>query len=358
MSPANPSHPKSRRSRVVTPSRLTAEEREIWRTICAGDPTLSGPFFSPVFAEAAERAGVDARVCIIEDDGRIAAFFPFQFANSLSRWLGAGMRIGGEISDHFGMIAPPGFSISERELLRLCGLSSFYFTHLDEAQLRHGLHGERPEIGLLVRMERGGAARWEEICANDKMLAGDTKRKVRRITEKFGPLNFEFQIADPHPALDRLIEIKRRQYARTNSGDSLGDAWKRRMLHDLADSQAPDCEGVLSVLSAGNEYLASHFGIRGRSDMHYWFPVYNIEHEKLSPGRLIYKYLVEAADAHGFKTLDNGAGDTRAKRDFSNASMTYYRGTWQRPGLKSLFTGAGMSARWRAQALLRRASPS
>jgi CelD/BcsL family acetyltransferase involved in cellulose biosynthesis len=345
---------KPRHGRVVPPSRLTAQERAAWIAICGADPALSSAFYSPVFAEAVERSGVDARVCIIEEGDRFAGFFSFQFASSLSRWLGTAERIGGGLSDHFGLVASPDLVLDERELLQLAGLSSFYFTHLDEAQIRHGLRGERPEIGLLVRMEQGGAAHWNEICARDKMLASDTKRKIRRITEKFGPLNFEFQIADPHPALDRLIEIKRQQYARTHTGDSLGDAWTRKLLHDLLDSRAPDCEGVLSVMTAGDEYMASHFGIRSRSDMHYWFPVYNVEHEKLSPGRLIYKYLVEAADAHGFKVFDNGAGDTRAKRDFSNAEILYYRGKWQRPGLKSLCVGAGMSARWRTQALFRR----
>jgi len=335
------------RGRVVTPRELGSRERSQWQALCDGDPVLANPFYCVQFSEAVADCGVDVRLCMIERDGRAVGFFPFQFRSALTRWLGAAERVGEEMSDYCGLVAEPDFKIDARSLLHLSQLSSFSFSHLDETQTRHGLLGERPEIGLLSRMEQGGVAYWQEICARDTVLARDTRRRTRGLTEKLGPLRFEFRELNPHAALERLIDAKREQYARTKAPDALAEAWKHKLLHRLADMNEPGFAGVLSTLYAGETWLASHFGIRSRTVLHHWFPVYNADMSRYAPGRLLNQCLVEAADTHSFSVIDFGAGDSTAKRDFANASHNFTRGRWQRPGPRSLGFGLAMSAKWR-----------
>ena len=332
---------------VITPQELAGGDRSLWRALCDSDPVLANPFYCVQFTEAVADCGVDVRLCVLEQDGRTVGYFPFQFRNKLTRWLGAAERVGEEMSDYCGLVAEADLKIDVRELLRLSRLSSFSFSHLDETQCRHGLSGEKPEIGLLSRMERGGAAYWQELCAKDTALARDTRRRTRGLTDKLGPLRFEFQERHPHAALEHLINAKRDQYTRTKAPDALAEGWKHKLLHRLADTDEQGFAGVLSTLHAGDTWLASHFGIRSRDVLHHWFPVYNPDMSRYAPGRLLNQSLVEAADEHRYSVIDFGAGDSAAKQDFANASHNFSRGRWQRPGPKSLSFEIVMSAKWR-----------
>jgi CelD/BcsL family acetyltransferase involved in cellulose biosynthesis len=333
--------------KVVRPGELSEDERAAWKGLCQNSQIFANPFFSVSFSDALAACGVDIRVCVLKNGGRPVGFFPYQFANRFARSLSAAERAGEEMSDYCGLIADSDFQIEPRQLLSLSRISSFTFSHLDETQKRYGLSGEKPEAGLMAQMPRGGAAYWQEICERDKALASDTKRRLRRLTEQYGPLRFVFGEESPHGFIEDLIKKKRSQYKRTGKTDSLSKSWKRRLLHRVADFRDPDFTGVLSTLHAGDTWVASHFGIRSRNVLHYWFPIYNREMEKFSPGRLLYKSIVEATDVNGITVIDRGAGDALFKKDFCNAAHTYLRGRWQRPGLKSLAFSAAMSAKWR-----------
>ena len=336
--------------RVIAPRELADSERALWRSMCERDSVLGNPFYCLQFPEAVADCGIDVRVCVIEWEGQTVGYFPFQFKNALTRWLAAAERVGEEMSDYCGLVATSTLTVDAAKLLQLSRLSSFSFSHLDQEQRRHGLSGEKSEIGLQSRMERGGISYWQELCTRDAGLARDTRRRTRGLVEKLGPLRFEFKRRGPHGALEHLIHAKREQYARTQTPDALAEPWKRKLLHRLADVQEPGFEGVLSTLYAGDTWLASHFGIRSPTVLHHWFPVYNPDMSRYAPGRLLNRFLIEAADTYGFSVIDFGAGDSPAKRDFANASHDFTRGRWQRPGPRSLAFGLSMSAKWRLDA--------
>jgi len=339
---------------VVSPHGLSADERTFWRSLCSNDPTLASPFYSLLFAEAAEKAGLDVAVCVIERDDRLVGFFPSQFRSGITRWLGAAEPVAAGMNDSVGLVALAGLRLSEADLLELSGLSSFSFYNFDERQERYGLSGEKPEMGLFAKLEHGGTAYWQELCARDKVLAKDTRRRLRSLIEKLGPLRFAFREETPHDAIEHLIAAKREQYRRTGAIDALAEEWSQTLLHVLAEYQEPDFSGVMSTLYAGDTWLASHFGIRSRDVLHHCFPVYNPEMSRYAPGRLLNKCLIEAADDQRFSIIDFGAGDSTAKRDFANASRTYLRGRWRRPGAKSLSYALAMSVKWRIDGFRRR----
>lgn len=343
-------HGRSLSGRVVEPAALNPAERSAWDALCRTQPLLASPFFTRPYVEAVAACRPGVRVCVLAWEGRPLAFLPFQFATPLDRLLGSAERVGEEMTDHFGLVAPPGFHTDAATVLRLAGLNQLEASHLDEAQLQLGLGGERPELGLLIDVSAGFAAYWAERRAADKKFHADTSRLERRIGEEVGPLRFVFDSPEPDRELARLIEHKRAQYRRTGTADALAAPWKRDLLYRLAASADPLCSGVLSVLTAGDHWVAAHFGVRHGHLLHYWFPVYNPDMKKYAPGRLLLKRLIETTGETGITLVDCGAGDGMGKRDFANAEHRTYRALWRRRSSGGALCRLHTAVRWRVGA--------
>lgn len=335
------------RARTVRPEDLTIVEVDRWNTLCESSAALRTPFLTATFVRMVGEIVPTVRVCIIENAGEPVAFFPFQFATAARRSLGYAERLAGELSDYFGIVAEPGFRIDHDQLLRLAGLHGILFTHLDATQNLFGLSGEQPDVGLRIDLPTGGSEYWEQRRAFDKRLVSDTERCWRRIEEKFGPLRFEFHAAERSTSVERLIELKRAQFARTAVPDVLADERSRKLLHRLSLSDAEACSGVMTTLYAGDRYAASHFGIRSWSTLHYWWPVYDPDLRAYSPGRLLLYAIIRDAAANGISRIDLGAGDTPAKRNFATSEQTYLRGFWRRNNAQAFAIQAYQSILWR-----------
>lgn len=339
------------KSTAVRPSELGVQEIAAWRSFLAASPALAAPFLSYSYAATAERCFPDVRVAKLAHDGETVGFFPFQYPTPLHRLAGIGQGVSGDLADYFGLIGKPGLRLSSDELLRAAGLRAMYFTHLEEAQTSFGLHGEQPEIGVRIEFEQGGKAFWDERRKLDKKFTGDTERRERRLIEAHGPLRFVFRHKDCGEQLHKLIEAKRAQYARTNVSDSMASPEKRKFLAALAAVDDPDCRPTLSTLHAGDEWVCSHFGLMYGSTLHYWFPVYNPQMRSFGPGRLLVKAIIDSAEENGVTRIDRGAGDSQAKLDFATSRHHFLRGVWALPGISSFAYRAGLSAKWRLQAL-------
>ncbi|MHB1206368.1 MAG: GNAT family N-acetyltransferase [Rhodospirillaceae bacterium] len=334
----------------VVPARdLPAGDITAWRSIIAtNSPALDSPFFSPDFTLAAAQAHDDVYVAAIRDRGLPLAYLPFQFAGPWQRRAGAAERVGGHLSDFFGVIAGPDLQFAPADLLQLTRLNAFTFSHLcaDQAET---LGSEKPEQGSRANMGTDWQAYWAARCVSEKAFAADTERSRRKIAETLGELRFTFDDRDP-AAFDHLIAAKRVQYKKTGVADALEQPWTRMLLGTLARSRAIHCTGVVSTLYAGDTWVASHFGISSPRTLHYWFPVYNPELSRFSPGRLLLRALLEAAAGRRIATVDFGAGDAAYKRKFATESYKVFRGDWYKPGLTSFGYRMAQSLTWRLKA--------
>jgi CelD/BcsL family acetyltransferase involved in cellulose biosynthesis len=260
---------------------------------------------------------------------------------------GIGERLGGELSDYFGLVAEPGFRIEAKTLLRLSGLKSLCFTHLDESQAENGLLGEKPEVGHRIDFPQGGEVFWEEMSRNDKKFTSDTERRERKLTREYGQVRFVFSGDDAQQSLTKLIADKRAQYHRTQVRDVLSEKRTRDILHALCGTRDEQCSGVVSTLYAGDTWVASQFGLRSGSTLHYWFPVYNPALKAFAPGRILLKQIIHNAQTNGLKRIDRGAGDSVAKRDLATSQHFFYEGLWQRPGGIAFAHRVGLAIGWR-----------
>ena len=216
---------------------------------CLDDAMLHRAAFGESFLYAHLFAGscprLPQRLCSRDfPESRPVAFFPLQFRNSLHRLLGFAERLGGEMTDYFGLIAPADFQIAPEHLLSLCGAKYLYFTHLDETQIRYGLDGESPEVGLSMRLDSGEKSYWESLKSTCRDLVSETNRKERQIQKEAGPLKFCFEERQWRQPLTALLDSKASQYRRTGREDILAARWRRHLLESAGGkhrSGMPGC---------------------------------------------------------------------------------------------------------------------
>ncbi len=339
-------------ARITTPLRLSANEIAQWDSLCLRVPGLQSPFLTPHFACAVAKVKPHVRVCVVELGGKVAGFFPFQFASAPHRLLGIAESLAGYMAGYSGLVAEPGVTVSPDLLLRLCGVAFLRVCYMEESQRALALQAGIAERGLIIRLDHGSEAYWNELKQRDRHFVAETERRQRQLEKAHGPLKLVMIGPDQRPLeLERLIRYKRQQYRKTGAFDVLSMNWKRDLLMHLAGSSEPTCSGVLSSLYAGETWVASQFSLRNQGVLNYYFPVYNPELPKYSPGRLLLKFMIDNCETLGLTTVDRCAGDTPAKRDFANDSHLLFSGYWHRPTPISLLYRASCSIMWRAGAL-------
>ena len=98
------------------------------------------------------------------------------------------------------------------------------------------------------------------------------------------------------------------------------------MLHEILQRSGTEFAGMLSVLYAGNKVVATHFGMRSRNVLHYWFPVYDLEYGKYSPGTELFLQIVHQSQSLGIDTVDFGYGYDYYKTRLTNRRVDVARG--------------------------------
>jgi CelD/BcsL family acetyltransferase involved in cellulose biosynthesis len=342
------------RATILPATSLDARRTADWERICLADGTLHHPFFSPGFCRAVALSRPYVFVCVIEDGTDSAGFLPFQFKNYLHRLAAAGEPAGGGMTDYFGLIADPNIRIQPQGLLRLAALASFGFHHLPESQTIHGLTGGETVIGHRMLLGNDPSLYWQELKKQRRTFVAETERRQRKIIQAYGPLRFTFALEKPAQELQLLIGRKRAQYNQRKVGDALASPWKRNLLARLAVLRDPHCTGVLSTLYAGDTWVASHFGVRNRNLLHYWFPVYNDDLAKFAPGHLLIRQIIENSRAQGVTVIDRGAGNQPHKSVYLTQTQNYHKGSWCRPGLRSFAHRTWQALAWRVEEIARR----
>ena len=115
---------------TLVPGReLDADLFGTWIQLQQANPDLVSPYFHPQFTKIIAAVRNDIEVAVLEADGKIVGFFPFQRERpSHAR------PVGGIISDCHGLICTKDLEFSPIEFLRQCRLDDWEFDHLVAAQ--------------------------------------------------------------------------------------------------------------------------------------------------------------------------------------------------------------------------------
>jgi CelD/BcsL family acetyltransferase involved in cellulose biosynthesis len=303
------------RHRMVEMNALSGAEINRWVELRASNPALDSPYFHPGFAAAvaATRSGVG--VIIGEDRlGAITSFLPVQLNKRACRPAGF------PAVDFQGPVCAPGASYDVASAVAAAGASSYEFDHLlnGTEAFEPWIFGRQESPYLDVTGGLEGYLSRASRSGKDKVA--EARRLSRKAEREYGPVRLTSDVADG-ALLDTVIALKRRQYAETGARDYFSDLRHVELLHRLLRTRDTDFGGLLSAIYAGPRLLAAHFGLRAGPVLHWWFPVYDPEFARLSPGWLLLTAVIDAAPELGVERIDLGRG----MDDYKRRAMTGHK---------------------------------
>lgn len=301
------------RIELVKAEHLCGELATRWCEIRNSSRRFDSPYFDVEFTKAVSRIRNDVEVAIVEDEaGAVQCFLPFQRISN-----NQAVPVGGKLNDIQGIIGSPGDPGELMlKILKAGKLKSYQF----HAGLRFGEYYKPHEFEVIESHHLDLSAGWDSYLAWARKHSRTIKRqgqKTRALEREIGPITFEFE-CNSNDVLNRLIELKRSKYQRSNTFDILSVEWARKLVRELSQVDSPGFKGILSALWAGDKLVGTHFGMLTNDILHYWFPVYDPIFSKYSPGTELLLSAAKSAASIGVKKVDLGYGDDTYKFKFSN----------------------------------------
>jgi CelD/BcsL family acetyltransferase involved in cellulose biosynthesis len=317
---------------LIHPNELDFELVRVWADLQAANPDLASPYFHPEFTRAVGSVRKAAKIGIVEVEGKIAGFFPFERTHRQ-----IGVPIGGIISDYHGLISAPSVQVSSGGLLKHCGLSSWHFDPLPVSQLSFSRFQSSVEQSPQIDLRLG----YEKYIEQRRQAGSEQIKKlgnlIRRIERELGLLRFVAESTDV-VAFSTVLGWKSDQYRQTGKDDLFAHGTIRSILERILFAKVDGFWGMQSLLYAGDRLVAGHFGMRSKEVWHYWFPSYDKAAAKYSPGLILLLKMAEHAGKIGVRTIDLGKGMSPYKQRLMNASVplgsgtveTVWRSLWRR----------------------------
>lgn len=275
------------------------------------------PYFHPNYVACVDRVRDDVRVGLIYDGDKLVGIFPYQGVRMAE-------PVGGAINDYHGVISAGNLKLTQEEIIRLAGVKKFQFhswLNPDESMQRYIYS---PDQAYVADISAGAEPFIAEI-AKQSTAVRRHGQKVRKMMREVGSLRLEIDSKDTE-LLEWTIQKKREKYQRTGVVDYFGRTWSRDMLHGILQQSGADFSGMLSVLYAGDQVVATHFGMRSRNVLHYWFPVYDLEYSRYSPGTELFLQIVRQSESLGIDIVDFGYGYDYYKTRLTNRREDVVRG--------------------------------
>ncbi len=288
---------------VVHPVELGPTEWSRWASFAPG-PALGSPFLSSEFARVIGEQRDDARVGIIDEGPTTRGYFAFQVDSDR-----VGRPIGATIADAQAVICDPDWDFDARELVAATSLSCWHFDHLIVSQRQFApYHRQRHRVPV-VDLRAGHQHFLDEVRAHSRDLLAQVGRRRRKLEREVGPVLCEWQSNQPGDDMSQLEQWKSGQYARDATWDRFATPWIAEAVRRLARSRDPGCTGVLTALRAGDRLIAAHFGLLGVDRLSWWFPAYDPEFGRYSPGLILLLSLIGEAAERAVPVIDLGRGE-------------------------------------------------
>lgn len=299
------------------------ELQNVWRHIRTTNPVFGSPYFAFEYLKAVDSVRKDVEVLIIKNlEKEVIGFFPFQKSRS-----GCVEPIGGRINDVHGLLTPPLIQLSMLDVLRKAGLSQYSFHALVNNPVDLDEFEFEKKTSYYIDLSNG-YEHYERWIRNHSKTVKRQGQKYRGMVREFGEPNFVFDSVEPE-ALDRLVALKRQRYQRGKTFDILSVDWANNLLKKLHVANEKDFQGLLSLLWAGDDLVAGHFGMLNADILHYWFPAYDFKFHKYSPGTQLILEVAKSAAEQGITKIDFGYGDDPYKAKFCNAREEVSCGQFQ-----------------------------
>ncbi len=284
----------------------------------AARPCYRSPFFGYDFIEACGRVCPNIQVAMAHDGDQLVALLPFVKRNHRD----AG-PVGAGINDAHGLLCRSDGEIDLCDFLHRCQLRGYAFhaSPIDAPDVQRFEIGRTRSFLADLTVDPLG---YEHYLRETSSTIDRQGQKTRRLARQVGPLRLEFDCRDTR-LIDYLIQLKGAQYQRTHTFEILAVGWIKQLLYRLHEHEDPRVRGLLSVLFAGDEPVALHYGLLDGDLLHYWFPVYNDQYAYGSPGTQMFLDIAKEATARGVRAIDMGYGEQAYKYKLTNVitEMSY-----------------------------------
>jgi CelD/BcsL family acetyltransferase involved in cellulose biosynthesis len=286
--------------------QLPAELCAQWDALQRVNSTLASPFFRPEFTQTVAAVRDDVEVAFVEDTDRVVAVFPYQRAS-----FGAARPVAGRLSDFQGLISASDWQCDPKRLLQRCGLRSWHFDHLLATQTSFEPYMWTKGVSPFIDLAAGFDAYERDRKAQNSEIP-TIKRKLKKMEREVGPLRLEWNCAN-RDHLQTLMRWKGDHYRRSGFRDLFSFPWITQFFDRLLALQTPELSGTFTCLYAGDRLAAAHLGMSSRHVLHWWFPSYDRELGKYSPGLALIYLMAQQAHEYGISRLDFGKGDEEYK---------------------------------------------
>lgn len=304
---------------------LSAANRNRWLELRESRPDFKTPFFSLGFIDAVQASRSDVKVAMLHDEKHLVGMLPIHVIGNTA------YPAGRFFNDAHNVVMKADTHLNWVWMLQRLGLRSFDF---------HALVGQvASKDSFLVQNQvqsfcadlTGGSQAFIKKMEREHGTFRRQDQKTRKMQREIGEVTLQLDCRD-HSLLDLAISWKRQQYQRTRILDLFTPPWTRRLMESLhAGDHAWDLgqsptRGLLSVLRAGGHVVAIHYGMIENGLLHYWFPSYNPEFAKYSPGTALFKEIARQSAQHGIRVIDMGYGEQPYKRKQTDTISTVRQG--------------------------------
>jgi CelD/BcsL family acetyltransferase involved in cellulose biosynthesis len=310
---------------IVRPEDLGESEISRWRELQEANPSLDNPFLSVEFTLAMGRLRDYVQVAVIQDNNTITGFFPYERHS-----FGIGKPLGGFLTTCHGLISAPELKVDIRSLLRACKISVFDFDHLVPGQPTFASYESDVRPAPVMDLSMGFEAYINQVKTNSPKNLKTIRYKERKLGREQGELRFEWNSADVE-TLRTLTSWKSGQYRRTGRVDRFAQPWIVRLLDEMHAEKSETFAGVLTMIYAGDRPVAGHFGLRTATTLVGWFPAYDPEFARYSPGIVHHLHMAEHAAGSGLRQVDMGKGGREYKSWLKSGDLFVAEGRVSRP---------------------------
>ena len=315
------------RTRIVSIEDMTAREIVLWNSWACQNGQLVSPYLRFEFAETVARTRQDVRVAILEDEGGLAGFFPHHAPSG-----GVIRPVGAPMSDYQGIIARPDAQFDLNRIVRDCGTSALVFDNWHDPKGGIAAASQERDGSVIVDLAEGADAYFQAQSTLHKDHFKKTARRLRAAERDFGPVRVE--LGDPKgEAFAQLQAWKSEQYTTTGKLDVFSIGWVQDVLRDLRRREGQEFSGLTAALWFGDRLAAVEFGLVAGDVYHSWFPAYDPELARYSPGLLLLHGLFEQAGTRGLKRIDLGRGGSHYKKYYASYEVPLDQGRLLVPGL-------------------------
>jgi CelD/BcsL family acetyltransferase involved in cellulose biosynthesis len=308
---------------VVRPGDLGPSEASLWTRFQKSSPELQNPFFSLTFTQTVGRHRPNSRVAVVEDDGAIQAFLPFDLGPQR-----IGLPIGDPMNNLQGFVSD-GATIDARQVIRKVGLRGWRYTTAPADQPALAAHHYAGSLveSPLIDLSDGYRSYY---ASRSKKFRADFGRHSRSLERCAGPVSLEWETAAPDH-LHQLIEWKSAKHY--GARQTFSDPATRNIVEELAVTSNEDCGGLVTVLRAGERIVAVNACLMSPGVLSGWFTAYDQDLARCSPGTLAMLAIAEEAARRDITRIDLGGGQDSYKSRMTNASYAIAGGAvWVIPG--------------------------